>query len=284
VLGKGLTQLAVAALLAIVLLFFLLHSAVLTRGSAVYRALPPERQLVACQHAVYVVAYALTLGPQTRLAAALLFRAWTGRVLLDSVWTRLVALSLARAALFTVEACVRCVAWSWLLVLHHALAICVTLITVATGCPLVGVIGIVLDLFAAHELPLYAALLAYRLRAPAAATRALLRGATAWYAATRLLQAAMLAYMVARFSAVPGVSRSRPYVATVALCAAFTVLQSYTFVIYSRMQRKLARKACAAAGGRRGATKGAAAAQQQLEQQQPLLEQQLPQGGDSSSM
>jgi hypothetical protein len=204
------------------------------------QALPVEQQLVTCQHAVYVAAYALTIIPQTWLAAELLFKAWTGNDLVKRTSTILIGLATGRAALFTVEACVRSVKWSWLLFCHHALNMLTTTINMWDGSPVLAAIGAVLDLFTAHELPLYVVLLAYRLEFwPRVVTRTFLRVACAWFAATRVLQTVMLAYMFSNFVTVPSIKSTPAFVFTAVLCTAFTVLQSYTLLIYQSMDRKL---------------------------------------------
>lgn len=216
---------------------------VCTSAPVAMQALPMEQQLVTCQHAVHVAAYALTIIPQTWLAAELLFKVWTGNDLQKRTSTILIAFATGRAVLFTIEACVRSVKWSWLLFLHHALNIMTTTVNMWDGSPVLAIVGAVLDLFTAHELPLYVALVAYRLGFwPRRVTRAVLRGACAWFAATRVLQTAMLAYMFRSFLTVPSIRSTPAFVITAVLCGAFTFLQTYTLFIYHSMDRKLGSK------------------------------------------
>lgn len=222
------------------------------------QAMPMEQQLVTCQHAVYVAAYGLTIIPQTWLAAELLFKVWTGNDLQKRTITTLIAFATGRALLFTVEACVRSVKWSWLLFLHHALNIMTTTVNMWDGSPVLAIIGTVLDLFTAHELPLYVVLVAYRLGFwPRRVTRVVLRCACTWFAATRVLQTAMLAYMFRSFLTVPSIRSTPAFVITAALCGAFTFLQTYTLFIYRSMDRKLgSREASLSSTGRRACDAG----------------------------
>jgi hypothetical protein len=106
---------------------------------------------------------------------------------------------------------------------------------------LVG-LGIVLDLFACHEAPLYFALLAYRLQWPAKTARAILRGGCVWYVLTRLLQTVILVYMIVSFAGMSAVRYEFGFVITAVLCGAFSVIQAYTLVIYRAMDVKLTKK------------------------------------------
>lgn len=213
-----------------------------------------QQQLVTCQHAVHAAAYALTLLPQTWLACELLFKAWTGDDLVRRTSTILIALAMGRAVLFTVEACVRCVKWSWLLFLHHVLGILLTASNLWDGSPVLVSLSTVLDLFAVHEMPLYVVLVAYRLRFwSRRTTRIVLRAACAWYAATRVLQTIMLAYMVSHHLAVPSIRSSPAFITITTLSAAFTAFQVLTLHIYRGMDCKL-RQTGASSSSKAGAS------------------------------
>jgi hypothetical protein len=255
-LGKYLMDLSCQVFLLLPLLFVFLHHAVLQPLSGAYRALPTTQRLVTCQHAVYAVVFGVSLIPQTYMACRFLFGNWTGDKISDRLWTHLVAFIMSRCGLYLIEAAVRAVKWSWVLFAHHVIFMALLAQNVLSGNPVLGVIGIVLDLFACHEAPLYAALLAYRLRVPIGLSRTILRGAVAWYVATRVLQTAILGYMVAHLAYLPQINREPAFIATAVMCAALTVIQAYTVAIYVDIDRKLGKQqqhtaavAAAAQGG-----------------------------------
>lgn len=224
-------------------LFYLLaHHVVLWPGSSVYRALPLPQRLVVCQHAVYAAVFGASLLPQTLLAARFLFGAWTGDILGARLWTKLVAFIMSRCGLYLVEGSVRAVKWSWVLVAHHVIFLALLAQNVRSGNPALGVVGVVLDLFAVHEFPLYVALLAYRLRAPARLARGMLRGALVWYVLTRLAQTAILGYILTGLALLPHINRDPAFIATAGMCVALTVIQAYTVSIYRGIDRKMGKQ------------------------------------------
>jgi hypothetical protein len=99
--------------------------------------------------------------------------------------------------------------------------------------------GIVLDLFACHEAPLYVALLGYRLRWNVTFTRTVLRFACVWYIATRVFQTVVIMYMIAGFARMPAIRYAPEFVITSLLFGAFTIIQAYTLVIYHAIYRKV---------------------------------------------
>jgi hypothetical protein len=224
-------------------LFYLLaHHAVLRPCSSVYQSLPLPQRLVVCQHAVYAAVFGASLLPQTILAARFLFGAWTGEILSSRLWTKLVAFIMSRCGLYLVEGSVRAVKWSWVLVAHHVIFLALLAQNVRSGNPALGVVGVVLDLFAVHEFPLYVALLAYRLRVPVRFARGVLRGALVWYVLTRIAQTAILGYILAGLALLPQINREPAFIATAAMCAALTVIQAYTVGIYRGIDRKMGKQ------------------------------------------
>lgn len=193
---------------------------------------------------MYAVVFALSLVPQTVLAVRSMLIAWTGTYLVSPELSVLVGVFIpTRAVLYVGEAAVRSVVkWSWLLVVHHLLFFTIVVMAVWSQNAAIMGIGIVLDLFACHEAPLYVALLAYRLQWPAQATRGILRGACVWYIITRLMQTVLLVYMIVGFARMRAVRYTYEFIITSILCGAFTVIQAYTLVIYRAIDVKLARK------------------------------------------
>jgi hypothetical protein len=222
-------------------LFIFLHAAVLTPLSPVYRSLSSADQLIACQHSVYAVLFSLSLIPQTALAFIALFKAWTGDYFVSSHLTILFGLFLAsRAMLYLAEACVRgVVKRSWLLIVHHQLFFLIVVMAVWTQNTAVLGIGVVLDLFACHEAPLYVALLAYRLRWNQAFTRVILQVACGWYILTRLFQTVVISYMIYAFAGMSAIRYAPEFILTALLFGAFTVIQAYTLVIYYAIYKRV---------------------------------------------
>lgn len=258
--GSQTLQLLMLLMICMPPVFLLLHRGVLMPASPAYRALGPTGQLVTCQHAVYALVFTLSVVPQAVLAFQALFSAWTGSFLSSAVLPVLVGVFLStRAVLYLIEASVRCVVkWSWLLVTHHLLFYTVVVMAYWTQSPVVVGIGLVLDLFAACEFPLYWALLAYRLQWQPSAARAILRGACAWYVVTRVMQTVLLVYMVVSCATIPAVRLAPEFLITAIMCAAFTFIQAYTLVIYRGMDVRLGdRLAAAATAATAGAAGGA---------------------------
>lgn len=222
-------------------LFLLMHSAVLTRFCPAYVQLAAGDQMIACQHAVYALVFSLSVIPQTVLAFTAMFKAWTGDYFASANLTALCGLFLAsRAMLYLAEACVRSVVKrSWLLIVHHQLFFLIIVMGVWTQNTAVLGIGIVLDLFACHEAPLYVALLGYRLRWNVTFTRTVLRFACVWYIATRVFQTIVIMYMIAGFARMPAIRYAPEFVITSLLFGAFTIIQAYTLVIYHAIYRKV---------------------------------------------
>jgi len=247
--GTKALQIMFVVMVCMPMLFLALHHGVLMRLSAAYRGLSAADRMISCQHAVYAVVFSLSLVPQTVIACMSLFYAWTGTFLAANYITLLVALFInTRAILYVGEAFIRSVIkWSWLLVVHHTLFTLVVCLALWTHDTAVVGIGIVLDLFACHEAPLYLALLAYRLQWPPRLARGILRGACVWYVITRIVQTVILVYMIVRIAGMPAINRLYEFVIVAVLCGAFTVIQVYTLVIYRAMDVKLSRRITAAA-------------------------------------
>lgn len=222
-------------------LFLFMHSVVLSRFCPAYNDLHASDRMIVCQHSVYAVIFSLSVIPQTVLAFTAMFKSWTGEYFASSNLTALCGLFLAsRAMLYLVEASVRSVIKrSWLLIVHHQLFFLIIVMGVWTQNTAVLGIGIVLDLFACHEAPLYVALLGYRLRWNVAFTRTTLRFACAWYVLTRIFQTIVIMYMVVGFARMPAIRYKPEFVITSLLFGAFTVIQAYTLVIYQAIYRKV---------------------------------------------
>lgn len=222
-------------------LFFIAHHGLLMPFSAEYRGLPAAERLVVCEHAVYVFVFGVSLIPQTLLAFTALFKAWTGWYLQSAQLAALFGIFIAsRAVLYAVEASVRSVIkWSWLLLVHHQLFFLIVLLAMWGRNATAAGLGVVLDLFACHEAPLYAALVSYRLRWPPRFTQAVLRFAVVWYLLTRIFQTVVLGYMIVGFAGMPGVKHTPAFIVTAVLCGVLTVIQAYTLVIYLAIDRKV---------------------------------------------
>lgn len=229
-------------------MFFLLHHFVLMRFSSAYKRLNEADRLVACQHAVYAVVFTLSVVPQTVLAVKALFHAFTGSYLASAELSVLVGVFIpTRAVLYVGEAAGRStVKFLWLLVVHHLLLFAIVVLAFWSLDTAVVGIGIVLDLFACHEFPLYIALLAHRLCWPPGLARGILRGACGWYILTRLVQTVFLVFMIVKFAAIPAINKSYEFIVTAVLCGALTVIQAYTLVIYRAIDAKLSKKVAAA--------------------------------------
>jgi hypothetical protein len=225
--------------------YFAMHKAMLFLNST-YRALPGQDRMVVCQHGVYAVVFGLSLIPQTILTCTALFKAWTGEYLVTRQLAAVCGVFMAsRVVLYVIEGSIRSVIkFSWLLIVHHQLFFVIIVMAFwTTNTVLVG-IGIVLDLFACHEAPLYVALVSYRLRWPAPVTRALLWVACGWYCATRVFQTVAVVYMIAGFARMSAINTRPEFIVTVIIFGALTVIQVYTLVIYHAMYRKVRAKAC----------------------------------------
>jgi hypothetical protein len=233
-------QLMFTMLLCIAPIFLVLHKLVLVRWSRVYRGLSPMQQLVTCQHAVYAVVLGLQLGPQTYLTLRVLFRAWSGEYMVGPEPPILIgSFLMTHAALYVLEASVRSIHFNWLLLLHHQLFFAITVICLWTS-NLAGVIlGLILDWFVSHEVLLYVVLLAYRLQWPKRLSLCLMWVAWCWYILTRLLQSVLLLYPIVVWASNPAVRFTPAFIFVSALCAALTLVQAYTLVIYRGIWRKL---------------------------------------------
>ncbi|KAF6265679.1 hypothetical protein COO60DRAFT_1477849 [Scenedesmus sp. NREL 46B-D3] len=243
VLGYACFRLVILVIACIAPLFLLLHHVVLSRLSAQYSKLEPGQQLVTCQHAAYAVVFGLQLVPQTYLAIRAFFKLWTAEYVMGVELTVLLGMIvMARVALYLVEACARSVVkWSWVLFLHHSLYFVVLVVAIWSQNACAFLIGLVLDLFACHEVPLYLVLLGYRLKWPRRTVRALLSFALVYYIATRLLQTVMVLYMVIGWASYPAVHATAAFIVVAILFGAFSVIQGYTLVIYRAIGRKLSR-------------------------------------------
>jgi hypothetical protein len=206
-LGEKVLQFNYLVVVCMPVVFVVLHVFVLTRFSAVYRRSNEADRMISCQHAVYFLVFSVSLVPQTVLAIRIFFRAWTGFYLASSELAILVGVFAGtRLVLYTTEAAVRSVVKpSWLLLTHHLLCFVGLVLVMWTHDAVVLAAGLVLDLGAVHEAPLYAALLAHRLHWPPKAARHILRSACAWYTITRVVQTVLLLYMLVKFAALSAV-------------------------------------------------------------------------------
>lgn len=235
-------------------IFLALH-VVLSRGSSVYRSLAAADRMVVCQHSVYAVVFGLSMVPQTVLAFTALFKSWTGDFFSSSQLPILAGVFIgSRLLLYLVEACVRCVIkGSWLLVVHHLMFFLFITIGMWAQSVTVFGIGLVLDLCACWEAPLYLALVAYRLQWQPSLTRALMCVATAWYVATRVFQTVVVTYMIVGFAGLGAMQGNAALITGSVMFCAFTAIQVYTVFIYYAMYRKVSKKGGAgttAAGAR----------------------------------
>jgi hypothetical protein len=241
-LGRALMALSLRVFLALPFVFVLMHHAVLMPLSRAYRQLSFPQRLVTCQHAVHAAVFGASLIPQTLMACRYIFGVWDGEIVATRLGTTLSGFIMSRCGLYLIEGGVRAVKWSWVLFAHHVIFMALLAQNVAAGNPALCVIGAILDLFACHEAPLYAALVAYRLRAPTRVARGVLRSAVAWYIITRVLQTAMLAYMITHLVGLPQINREPAFIVTAAMCVALTVIQVYTVAIYMAIDRKLGKQ------------------------------------------
>jgi hypothetical protein len=233
--------------------YLVLHL-VLTKLSSAYRSQDPADRMVVCQHSVYAVVFGVSMIPQAALAFTAMFKAWTGDFLTH--WTLPVLAGVfigSRLLLYLAEACVRCVIkGSWLLVVHHVMFF--LFITVGMWAQSVTAfgIGLVLDLCACWEAPLYVALIAYRLQWRPSLTRGLMCGATAWYVVTRIFQTVVVTYMIVGFAGLGVMKGNAALITASVMFGAFTAIQVYTVFIYYSMYRKVRRDGQGAASGTAG--------------------------------
>eukprot|EP00878_Enallax_costatus_P038439 GHUV01043673.1.p1 GENE.GHUV01043673.1~~GHUV01043673.1.p1 ORF type:complete len:423 (+),score=82.42 GHUV01043673.1:253-1521(+) len=240
VLGLSCVQLLLVILISMAPVYLAMHKLVLMQFSSVYRELSKMQQLVTCQHGVYAVVFSLQLVPQTVIACRFLFKAWTGDYIASQELPLLVGVFiLSRAALYLTEACVRSVHTSWLLLVHHQLFFTIILMGLWTENTAVLSIGVVLDLFACHEAPLYVVLVSYRLKLNVTFSKLMLYTSCIWYVLTRVFQTVVLVYMIVCWATNPSVKLTPGFIITSMLCGAFTVIQAYTLVIYRAMGRKI---------------------------------------------
>lgn len=239
--GVDMLKLLLVLMISLGPIFLFLHHAVLNRFSPVYRKLAPSEQIITCQHSVYALVFGLSLVPQTTLAVFCLFRAWTGVYLASWQLTILAGVLIgSRGVLYLVEACVRSlIKPSWLLLVHHTLFYLIIILGLWGDNIAVLGIGIVLDLFACHEAPLYLALVAYRLQWRQSVTLAIVSTACVWYLLTRVIQTAFVGYMIIAFARMPNVRHTTEFIVTALLFGAFTFIQAYTLVIYHSIYRKV---------------------------------------------
>jgi hypothetical protein len=239
-LGFSCLQIMFAVMLSIAPVFLLTHYGILQRYSSVYRGLQPMQQLVCCQHAVYAVVLGLQLVPQSILVTRMLFRAWDVDYVASVEPTLLFGAFLTtHALLYVIEASVRSIRFSWLLLAHHQLFFVIIMAGVWSTNMTVLVLGMVLDWFVAHECWLYVVLVMYRLQAPRRLTLGALYWASAWYIATRLVQTVLLLYPIISWAFIPAVRGSPGYIITSVMCGVLTVIQVYTLSIYKVIGVKL---------------------------------------------
>ena len=238
--GMKMLQYLLLTFLCVPVVYLLVHHVLLKRIFRVYRLLKPLQMLICCQHGVFVVLLSLQLVPQTVLAMRVLFRHWTAAyVTSDELAVLMGCFLMSHAALYLIEACVRSVHFSWLLICHHLLFFVVIVIGFWKVSVPVFAIGITLDLFVCHEVFLYVVLLGYRLIWPPKPTLRLLWFACCWYLLTRVLQTVMLLYMIIKWASYPAVKHDPAFIVTAVICGLLTVLQLYTVVVYKGIGRKL---------------------------------------------
>lgn len=88
-------------------------------------------------------------------------------------------------------------------------------------------------------LSLLQVLLGYRLKWPQRTTKSLMTFALGYYIITRLLQTAMVLYMIIVWAGYPAVRTTPAFIVVATLFGAFSVIQAYTLVIYHAIGRKL---------------------------------------------
>ncbi|KAI9004357.1 hypothetical protein DFJ74DRAFT_742960 [Hyaloraphidium curvatum] len=202
-----------------------------------YRKLEQDQRLVTAQHTMFALAYTLQVVPYTLLFARIMFVRWDAAYLAGTTshlsdLPAMVGLFIFwHAAMYGAEASLRTlVRRNAIVLLHHALFFLLLALSCWFADVLVIKATLVLDLGAAHEFPLFWALLAHRLSGHPRVTRVLLVVGTAWYEATRVLQTCLLAWMLAACD--PGLRRTGGYWTAAVFGAALTAVQGYTFVIY----------------------------------------------------
>lgn len=241
--GLQLLQMVFAVVICAPPCFLVMHRVMLC--SSTYRDLQGQDRMIVCQHSVYATVFGLSMIPQTVLFCIAMFKGWTGDYLASRQFTALCGIFMAtRAIMYLIEGSVRSVIkWSWLLVVHHELFFLIIVMALWTTNTAVLGIGLVLDVFACHEAPLYVALVAYRLRWPASMTQALMWFACVWYLITRVFQTILVFCMVVGFARMSTINTTPEFIVTVILFGALTFIQAYTLVIYHAMYRKLVSKA-----------------------------------------
>lgn len=236
---------------------YLILYMVLSRVSCTHRSLAAADRMVVCQHSVYAVVFGLSMVPQTTLAFTTSFKSWTGDFFVSWQLAVLAGVFIgSRLLLYLVEACVRCVIkGSWLLVVHHLMFFLFITIGMWAQSVTVFGIGLVLDLCACWEAPLYVALVAYRLQWQPSLTRALVRVATAWYVATRVFQTVVVTYMIVGFAGLGAMQGNAALITASVMFGAFTAIQVYTVFIYYAMYRKVRKDGAGTAAGAVGSAR-----------------------------
>ncbi|KAI9021137.1 hypothetical protein DFJ74DRAFT_707105 [Hyaloraphidium curvatum] len=213
-------------------------------AGAAFAGMEPGQQLVTLQHATFAVVFGLQVVPYTWMFVRFMFLSFTDQFSASAVDFSTTDIQImvglfvyGRAFLYAMEAGLRIlVKPNPIILLHHA----IFFLLLALGCWLADMfllkITLVLDLGAAHEFPLFAALVGHRI-GNRRATRHLLAAGMLWYAATRVLQTFLLAYMLAACD--PALRPTAPYVLATILGAALTAVQAYTFVIYNGVYRRM---------------------------------------------
>lgn len=207
-------------------------------------ALPLDQRLVSYQHLLFAAIFAIQVVPYTVLFARFFFMRWTAEYFVgsdDHVCELGVVIGLfimSHAFLYCLEGALRVlVKPSPVLLVHHFLFFFLLCCGLWMGpSALLIKTTVVLDLFAVHELPLYVALLLYRLCARAAAVRGVMVAALAWYGLTRVAQTGLLVWLLAASDA--GLRTGAPFIISVIVCSALTGVQAYTFHIYAGMYRR----------------------------------------------
>ncbi|KIZ01248.1 hypothetical protein MNEG_6713 [Monoraphidium neglectum] len=204
-----------------------------------------EQRLVSGQHALFVVVFGLQIVPYTVLFAKFFFERWSTEYftgvddgLINEPGVIMGALVTSHAFMYCAEGGLRAtVKPSRLLLVHHALFFVLMASSLWTGPSLLMVKAtIVLDLGAVHELPLYIALLLYRLSSSTRLVRAWLVAGMVWYGFTRVVQTGLLIWLLITVDA--RLRPTTPFVIFVIVAAALSGVQAYTFKIYGGMYKR----------------------------------------------
>lgn len=233
--------------LGLAIIYIGLHH-LLLRASKQYRfSLTEQQQFITCQHAVFVVVYALQLVPESVLAFRFLFMRWSPEYLTSVEPAALLGLCIfPHVMLYIVEATVRSIVkFNWVLVVHHMLFFTLIIVITTSFDFYVVKLGCILDAFALHEVLLFATLVGYRLKWNAKFVRATLAVGIVWYCLTRVVQTVLILWLM--IGCEPGVRLTAGFIITAIVACALTLVQVYTLFIYKGVWVKLTARQ--AAGG-----------------------------------